>query len=1185
MFLKRIELRGFKSFAEPVEIEFQRGINAIVGPNGSGKSNVVDAIRWVLGEQSMRNLRSSKLGDVIFNGSNLKKPLGMADVAITLDNSDGLLPMGFSEVCLVRRVFRSGESEFYMNKTPCRLKDIQELLMDTGIGKDGYSLISQGNIDEVLSCRPEERRSIIEEAAGIMRYRARKKEAEKRLEETMVNITRIDDIISEIQNQLTPLAIQKEKALEYQRLKQKCQQLDINIHLLELEKRERELRLVTVSMGENGVKSQQIKDELERLQKHISSAERELDITEIEHDAVQKEYYALESNFKELQKDLGRHKEDFVRLEGEISGWDKTLVELKAKTGLSLNNLNQSVLKLEKELKRINQLEVDIGEKEHSFRALSDSIEFKEDCLDGIKGNVIDVLNSVSEKRSVISSLIAGQGNFENRLKQIADELSQVGVANAKTEQEINDIRTDTLRLQDDYQKQSGKLNMLDKTINEKRDLLKNAEKSYDLIWQRLTDAVSKQRALEEIKEGFEGYQQGVKNLLTSIKNGSFRCPGIFGSVADLILVDKEYEVAIETSLGGALQNIICENEVDAKAGIEYLMKNNLGRVTFLPLNTVKCRKLSLGEKRLKLKKGCIGCADSLVTFEDKYSNAIVHLLGRVLIADTMDNAIELARESGFALKVVTIDGQVLNPGGSVTGGSQRKPGLILTRNRQILELRQEIQELQNQVSLAKEAKSELSLEITAIQTSFEEGKNLQFEIKSKVSSLEHQLNEKCVILEERRKRKESLDKEYCTITKDIEKTRDKIEEVNAQINEMDHENLDHQSKAKTLQQELIEEKSLKEKTIQEITNLKIDLASKGQEYAGIKQAIEHYQTNIDEFNMELKVLEGKRIDSINQKISREAAINVSLKELEVQRDSLSRHRQRSETLKGKKESLKQNIQASLVKNQLLIENQRKLENIVNELKIEVATLEIETKQIMERLFETYSLNLEQALAFKTDLGQRDEMKYRLEMYRSQVQSLGSVNLQAIEDYGNLKNRYDFLEAQKSDLVGAKGNLDTLIHDIIKIMEKMFLESFNTVKNEFAKVFSELFGGGIADLTITGGGDILESGIDIIAQPPGKKLQNLSLLSGGERTLTAIALLFSVLNTKVTPFCILDEIEATLDDANIDRFTRYLRKVSMHTQFIVVTHRKTTMEASHALYGISMENTAVSKVLSVKMEK
>lgn len=1183
MYLKRIELCGFKSFANRVELEFQPGINAIVGPNGSGKSNIIDAIRWVLGEQSIKTLRGYKLEDVIFAGSHMKKPMGMAEVAITLDNSDRLIPLDYSEISFTRRTFRSGESEFYINKTPCRLKDIQEILIDSGVGKDGYSVISQGQIDEMLNYRPEERRLVLEEAAGIMKHRIRKREAEKKLEETMDNISRIDDVINELLNQLEPLGEQKDIALKYKELSLAYKEKDVSLLLSQRETMQKKLELVMAELQNCQKEIERVHGVAESLKQKIADSKEKLSAAEKAYEQAQTEFYGVDTKIKELNNDIQIAAAEKERLEKENCDFYKNIDEHNKGLEEARSELKLKADVLEDKIKIINQYELALNEKEKMLISLNEEIDSKQKLIESVKGDVIDLLNYASEKRNALSQLRASKANLEKRQSQIEKEIEQIKDANGQTVREISQINEAMTRLKALCSELSRNITELTNLENQLAAELDKSEKYQLHKQQELTVATSRLKTLKEIEASYEGYQFGVKNLLLALKNKHFFDTGIYGSVADIISVGERYEVAIETALGQGMQNIICENEESAKRAIEFLKKNNYGRATFLPLSTVKPRYLEKNEEKYLSLKGCIGAAIDLVTFDKKYFNPLAYLLGRVVVAESLEDAIKVAKESNFAFKIVTLQGEVISPGGSITGGSQKRSNFLLSRKRQILECESQIRELEAELTRIKDHNQKLREQIEDKRKLVTQDTENLYSAKSELEVLKKQLEEKQYLLAERQEREKQLEDEIQQINLESQEIIEQMASIEADIGNIDIRNTSTQSRVKSLQEEISKSIEIKEKTSDEITKLKVKLASYKQEQIAISQNLQAIEENIKFHTKEIEKYKAK----ISQNDETIALLGNKLSNYEsILQDLTDRQKHCHELLKSsrdQRDALKLDIEKAQDELNKLEREHHKIERTLHNLQIQETTINIEINQIDNQLYERYSLTLQEAQKFKKDFSDIDELKQSLAVLKEEIESLGQVNMNAIEDYDNLKARYDFLISQRNDLIRAKANLDNIIAEVTDTMSKMLSATIKKVNEEFNRVFTELFEGGRAELIVTGEGSVLECGIEINAQPPGKKLQNISLLSGGERALTAIALLFAILNTKATPFCVLDEIEAALDDVNIARFTRYLKKVSQHTQFILITHRKATMEVADALYGISMEDAAVSKVLAVKM--
>nr|WP_281797640.1 chromosome segregation protein SMC [Tepidanaerobacter syntrophicus] len=1176
-----MELQGFKSFANRISLEFQPGINAIVGPNGSGKSNIVDAVRWALGEQSIKTLRGYKLEDVIFAGSSKRKPLGMAEVAITLDNSDNLIPLDYSEICFMRRTFRSGESEFYLNKTSCRLKDIQEILMDSGIGKDGYSIISQGQIDDILTCRPEERRAMLEETAGIAKYKLRKKEAEARLAETVNNVSRIDDIISEISSQLKPLAVQKDAALKYKELSLLLTNTEISLLVLQLEDREKRLAHIREKLDSKEKAILQLSSIIESLKTNLDDYKNRQNSIESDYEKAQKNFYEVSGKIKDLQKDFEMLSADKNRTLNEnnkllsdirnqetlITAFKETFKEKSCELAKKADDINDTLEKLNTSENRLTEINSKITEVQYS--------------ISNFQGSIMQLLNDISEKRSTISNLTGTKSNFENRLKQIRDERKEIENTNKKILDKITDIesrRTQLEQTKTNLKKEIEHLENILKNLTENRNINVNAKTKKQ---QELVTLTAQEKTLAEIYDNYEDYQYGVKNLLLALKSKRYNDSRIHGTIADAISVDEQYEVAIETALGYAMQDIICENEESAKDAIEYLKKHGLGRATFLPLSVLKPRFLEPYESKIVLEDDKVLPAIELIKFDDKYYPALAFLLGRVLVAKTFEDALIAAKRCHFSLKIVTIQGEILSPGGSITGGSQNKSKFLLTRKRKLAEDRQKISKLNLELEKLDSIIITLNNKILDTQKQITEKNEHLNSIESEIATLNDELREKQLIFQERIKRKEQLEAEIFSINKKIQEITDEILLLENEIKNVDSQNLSGQDAVKQLQNELAELNKLRDDLSAQVTELKVKVASYNQEKINIEENLDAINDRINNCYTEIDKYRKKIGENDKLLLNINKEIDTCKKELKSFDAQCSDLQKLLESLARQKDEIKHQINNAQNKLNQAEREYAQGEKFLQNNKIEEAKILTELLQIKNELFERY--NVSDPEVGEYDYESADKLKERLSSLKREIELLGPVNLKAIEDYENIKARYDFLKSQRDDLVKAKLDLDSLINEINSNMEAMLLETIEKVNREFNKVFSELFDGGSAELIIEGDANVLECGIELNVQPPGKRLQNISLLSGGEKALSAIALLFALLNIKSTPFCILDEIEAALDDANIARFTRYLKKSSANTQFIVITHRKPTMEIADALYGITMEDDATSKLLAVKV--
>lgn len=1184
MYLKRIDLHGFKSFADKVKIEFLPGINAIVGPNGSGKSNITDAIRWVLGEQSIKTIRGTKLEDVIFAGSNNKRSMGMAEVSLTLDNSSGLLPLDYSEICFTRKVFRSGESEFYINKTPCRLKDIQELLMDTGIGKDGYSIIGQGQVDEILTCRPEERRAIFEEAAGIFKHKTRKKEAQKHLEETMANVNRVNDILVEIKNQLGPLEEQRLEAIKYKELSAEYKDIDISLLIDEYTKKQDVLQKANEEFLKNKCQLKNYVEKKANITDLHNQYKSKLENLEQEYEKKKVLLFNLDNKRKDIERDIQWNNNEIKQLINEKEEMQNNIAVIVDKINSTKQIYQTTINRLEEKIKHINLRDIELGEKHQKLANLDEEMQKKQELIERLKGDVIEILNDASQKRNMITGLKTMKKNLQDRLLQIEREKATINQANNIT---INEIK----RLCDEKQKLNSynvsyKTQIEDLRVNLQKheEKLAKITKSLSQTQEKLSNYISKFRALKDIEENFEGYNYGVKNLLSSLKNNKLNSQGIYGTIASIITVDKIYETATETALGSTLQNILCHREEDAKRAIEYLKENKMGRVTFLPISTIKPKTLSSREKHILSIEGCISVAKELISYDTKYDSIIGYLLGRVIVAKDMDAAINIARKSNFSIKIVTLDGELIMPGGAITGGSRKGSSQILSRKRKLQEAKEIIEKLENTLKGEKGRFESIKRLTEDTKASIEVIQNNFYDIKSKIAVIDKELQEKQKIVEERQQREMLLDAEIKHIKSEEANIDTEILDIEGEVGNLDTKNKESHDLTLMLQQELINIKNQREEIANIITESKINLASLKQEEIAFTQKIQAAKENIDSLTAEKNFLEAKLKENEKKHSSIKKSLEGNTIQIKQIEENIVINKKALEELLSQKEDIKIKIKQYQEKLISLEEKQNVFEKKINEYRLKESKLKMEIELIANRLGENYYITPDEAIKLKTNIGDCNKAKERLATIKNELKSLGNVNLQAIQDYERQKARYDFLISQRNDLLKAKEDLNQLIKSVTKTMEEMLATTIDNIQKEFKKTFTELFGGGYVELVIEGEKNLLEAGIDIVAQPPGKKLQNLSLLSGGERALTAIALLFAFLNTKRTPFCVLDEIEAALDDANIERFSSYLKKISAHTQFIIITHRKGTMEVADALYGISMENTATSKILSVKLE-
>ena len=1182
MYLKRLELQGFKSFADKTILELRPGITTVIGPNGSGKSNISDAIRWVLGEQSMKSLRGTKSLDIIFAGTQNRKSLGFAEASLVFDNSDGALPIEFTEVTVTRKIYRSGETGYYINKTPCRLKDVLELFMDTGIGKDGYSIIGQGKIDEILSNKSEDRRHIFEEAAGIVKYRSRKEEAEKKLEHTKLNLLRINDIISEIEGNLGPLQTQSEKAKKYLNLREELKNIEVGLFVYNIEKYKENLQQIVQDID---VMQSQCNDEEGKLERvKILKEELKSSIDEITEQIEnmsnlgfesQKEIEQLNSNINVARTRITNNNENSVRFTDEIKEQNGKIQELKQELEqkeAKKDNLKQNKEKFEKEL----------NEKQEELAKITEKLSAKELEIEGYKQTVEQNTDKKYELQSEINAQEINFQNYEKRQNQIKQEIQT-------TISELDNTRMNKEEISKGFYESENKKNKAQKSLEEvakqkqeANQKIKLFESNINILSSDMRIKESRLKFLIETEKEKEGYIKSVKSLLKDCENIKDLGKGMHGVLANIIEVPDELETAIEMCLGASLQNIVTDTEEDAKKLVEHLRKNNLGRASFLPIASVKGKKL---EKIKGNESGVIGIASDLVKFNKKYEQIILNLLGRTVIVDNMDTAIKVAKQNGYTFRIVTKDGDLINPSGAITGGSVAKKTVnILGRGKEIEKLEKEIKNIKAKIQKLEEEKEEyeqsiegilelsanLEKELQEIDITYATEKQKMISIDENIQKLQNRLNK----LKEEQKNLENLKQEAIEQKEKIQEETQKItnqnEELSKLISEFAELNKDDQKYIDDLNFD--------------ITNLKISVSSFdesessiqeiqeriNQELNNAKASIENKNNQIEQIKVDNENLEKSIQETLNKIEEIKQKVNNSSSEIEKMKQERT---QKSEKLSKQEDEITSKFK--------IIED---LKSQLVKLDVKKTKVEEDINTIINKMWEEYELTPNNVEGYAKPENVALTQK-RVNNIRTEIRDLGSVNVDSIEEYKNLKDRYDFMSEQRLDLENTMSKLRKVITDMTQIMKEQFREKFKIINKNFGEVFAELFGGGKASLNLEDEENILECGIEITVQPPGKKLQNMMLLSGGEKAFTAIALLFAILKINPAPFCVLDEIEAALDDVNVFRYAEYLKKFTEHTQFLVITHRKGTMEAADTVYGVTMEESGISKLLSMKLNK
>lgn len=1179
MYLKSIEVQGFKSFANRLVFEFHNGITGIVGPNGSGKSNIGDAVRWVLGEQSAKQLRGGKMEDVIFAGTELRKPVSYASVAITIDNSDHALPIDFDQVTITRKVFRSGESEYLMNGSACRLRDINELFYDTGIGKEGYSIIGQGQIDRILSGKPEERRELFDEAAGIVKFKRRKAAAQKKLDDESNNLVRVNDILSELEKQVGPLEQQAEKAKEYLKLKEELKKNDVNLFLME---------------------SDEFKAELDKFNEAFSVADAELKAAQSEFEKSGTEYEANEEKLAGLNRTIEENSS--IANQAEI---DKN--RLSSQIDL-LNEQIKSVLasdeQFNKRLASIKERLLDYDEEKK--RLIADRFKLT-DRLDDMKANCNEVDREVKRLTDGVTQL---EGTVENCKDDVIDNLNERGQIKAKLQKNLTlleqvNIRKSELtrklincKSEEDTQKQS--LDLLQKELDDVRaelaslgGTLSDREKRQLLFRDTINKLgndinglnrvvmgeSSRLESLKNITERYDGYGNSIRRVMEQ----KDRNKGIVGVVADIIKTKKQYETAIETALGGSIQNIVTDNEETAKGLISFLKQNKFGRATFLPLSAISGRDVKV-DASLTRENGAIGFANQLVECDREFDELARYLLGRILVVDNIDNALAIARRHNHSLRIVTLEGDMLSPGGSMSGGAFKNSSNLLGRRREIEELESSIAaneaKLRNVETELASARENLSLVRTEIE-----------QIKSAVQEKQLAENTAVMTLDTASKKQEELNRAYANSKRESDEIENTVMQLNGEIDACkvalaESERIDKELTEKIGECNADIEKHKAELAVKqaEAEKLHIELSNFSQQDNYAEENIKRVLREISRLNDEADEINDSLSsagDEINEKKESIERITGTIAEADAK---IAEYAQITAKERGERDKVQ--------------EKQRELFNRREEISGRINTLDKECLRISGRLekiestrderidymWNEYELTLIRAAELRdTELNNSDTLRRNINSLKADIKRLGDVNVNAIEDYREVSERYIFLKNQHDDLITARDTLIKIIDELDTGMRNQFIEKFQEIKVEFDKVFKELFGGGRGTLELEEDTDILEAGIRIISQPPGKKLQNMMQLSGGEKALTAISLLFAIQNLKPSPFCLLDEIEAALDDSNVDRYAKYLHKLTKNTQFIVITHRRGTMAAADRLYGITMQEKGVSTLVSVDL--
>lgn len=1184
MYLDKVEIHGFKSFGDAVKLTIPKGITGVIGPNGSGKSNVSDAIRWVLGEQSAKSLRGSKMEDIIFAGTEKRKSLGYAEVALTIKNPDQKMAIDYAEVVVKRRVYRSGESEYFINGSSCRLKDVQELFMDTGVGKEGYSIIGQGQIDRVLSSKPEERRTLFEEAAGIYKYKMRRQEAERKLDKQRENLTRLQDIIGEIETRIEPLQIEAEKTTQFLKLKEELKIAEVNIFIREMDRLEDEVKALTE-------KIENVHEELNN-QYHQQEAQLvEIEAVKSQRDQTYKASEAMIEKISELEKEKERRHNQIALNEEKVSSTERLLEQIHQDQKAQLLDHQNKKEKLSFLETKRTALEIEKASKESIIKQEEAQIQKLASDLDNLLGQIDRSKMALHQKMREIDLLDADIQKNDGLESQLEFRKEQIKEQIARMNSEIQHQEVSCLlaqKKQKEVQSQLEALKTSRETLNTSKEQFMQKkmqlEKNMATITQNIIQTERQLKWLQHIKEENEGYFGSVKQVLNVTRQDKAKWKGIIGVVGELLEVPQKYEIAIVTALGGAIQNIVTASENDAKNMITVMKQRGIGRVTFLPMDTVK-PSTPIHEEHLKIEKGYLGLAYELVKYDKAYHHIISSLLGRIVIVDDMHNASRIARQYGYKYKLVTLQGEVFNSGGSLSGGSTKnQSNNLFSRTRELKEAEEKLNLLRSQKledeTVLKSVSYELETKLSALEKVVhseellkQQEQQYELEVEKNNHSLSLNKENQLQLINERNSIEEHLEE----MNKGKEEVVKKLTMIKESILKDEGAIFDLEEKMKTSRNEKEQfEKNLTEKRIGLSTTMQ-NIQYMLEQIQELEEVINNHDTKKAQLKETIQKYETEIIHLKQQSTEIAKQIEIDEKWIEEAQNQRKIYEAKKIELEQKEKILNEVANDLSQKVNLLKEEKYRLEN-----KKESSLLQKQTWG--NNMWEQYEMTYNHALNYKKEDVPMNEYKKQAVDLKSRIKAIGNVNVNAVEEYQETKKRYEFLTTQQTDIEKAANALVEMIEKLMQEMKEIFRAQFTLIAHNFSEVFKELFGGGEAYLELVDEENILESGIEIIAKPPGKKLQNMSLLSGGERTLTAISLIFGILKLKPSPFCVLDEIEAALDDANVIRFADYLEKLSSETQFIVITHRKGTMEHAHTLYGVTQQERGVSTILSIQLD-
>ncbi len=1181
MYLKRIETIGFKSFADKTVVEFEQGVTAVVGPNGSGKSNISDAIRWVLGEQSAKSLRGGKMEDIIFAGTSTRKPLNFAEVTLVLDNSCGSLPIDYEEVSITRRVYRTGDSEYLINKQKVRLKDVVDLIMDTGIGHDSLSIISQDKVKAIVEARVEDRRVIIEEAAGVLKYKMRKKEATRKLESTSDNLSRVQDIIFELEDQVEPLRKQSEQAEKYMVLKQECSDSEISVLAYDI-------KTLNDQMERSKKERKDVEFEHVSINAKIANDERR-------RDTLKQNQQAQERQLEQLQADLVETSEWIQKLQGQRD----VLKERHKNASSNKEELAEQQAQLES---RLETSQVELKTAEEAMTKTKTSLETKQSQLQKVSEEYQHL-----EENLKIQLDTTRDAYFEdvNRLASVKNQYIAINQQIKRTETTLDRINEDEekalldrdalVQEQETFKAQYGKF---ETSLKEKRDLyqqlykehqqrLKQAEMETNRhrhLTHQLDKMNNRLQWLEDAQKDFSGFNEGVKKILKAREQG--QVSGIEGAVAELVTVPKELELAMDVVLGPVMQQIVTTNDDSAKKAIDFLKKHHAGRATFLPLNVIKSRLLPMDvQNRIQGNQDVVGVASQLVGYDQRYRQIVENILGNIIVTKDLNVAKNLAKQLNYRYRIVTLEGDVINAGGAMTGGAVKRQGSSLLRQKnEIEDCQRQIQQLTDELEQSKVLQEEWAQTVKQSEKELQKVQLAGERLKEKMS----EVNQQKLAFEYREKSQNEREQLLRIERREHEAELKQLVEKNNQLAEdrlvLEQRIEEAKATIETLEEQLEQQEELKSQLLQQMTELKVDVAkletalhNECATFERLKGETEQVRTRLKELLDKIAESEQALLGNDDEVVQLEANLAEKkekregiIEQIQDQRVTLTKVSQELETLEREvRESHKV---------------QQKMAESLNQLDVSIGKVDVEMDIMIKKLEEEYQMTFDHANENYPLKGSIEEIKSRIRSIKGQIAALGEINVGAIQEYQRVKERYDFLTTQRDDLIEAKATLEETINEMDQEMTVKFKETFDLVREQYMEIFKKLFGGGSADLVLTDPHDLLHTGVEIIAQPPGTKLKTSNLLSGGQKALTSIALLFAILKVRTVPFCVLDEVEAALDEANVARYANYLKAFSNETQFIVITHRKGTMEKADVLYGVTMQERGVTKLVSVRMD-